>query len=134
MDPSQSGFIPNRQILDNILLAYELIKGYGRNGLSPRVMTKIDMMKAYDSLDWKFLEEMMIELGISNRVVGWIMECVTTVSYSIGLHMVPFKDKKRLSQGDPISPYLFAMCVEYPSRCLDTLKNDSRFSFHPKCN
>lgn len=51
VDPSQSGFIPDRQILDNTLLATELVKGYGRKGLSPRCMIKIDLRKAYDSVE-----------------------------------------------------------------------------------
>lgn len=70
VDPSQSEFIPNRQTLDNIILASELIKGYGRKSLLPRMMIKIDPMKAYDSVEWKLLEEIMIELGVPLKMVG----------------------------------------------------------------
>lgn len=51
MDPTQSRFIPDRQILDNTLLASELIKGYGRKGFSPRCVIKIDLQMAYDSVE-----------------------------------------------------------------------------------
>lgn len=50
IDPAKTGFVPNRQLLDNVLLAIELIKGYGRKYLSHLVMVKIDLQKAYDSV------------------------------------------------------------------------------------
>lgn len=78
VDPSQSGFIPHRQILDNVMLASDLLKGYGRKGLSPRCYIKIDLRKAYDSIEWSFVETMMLELGVPNRMVGWIMTYITT--------------------------------------------------------
>lgn len=49
----QTGFIPGRQISDNILLATELIKGYTRANISPRCMLKVDMKKAYDSIEYR---------------------------------------------------------------------------------
>lgn len=61
VNPAQSGFILGRQIIDNVLLASDLIKGYGRKGLSPRCVIKIDLRKAYDSVDWPFLEVMLRE-------------------------------------------------------------------------
>lgn len=53
---TQSGFIPDKQILDNVMLAFELNKGYGRKGLRPRCMIKIDLRKAHDLVEWSFLE------------------------------------------------------------------------------
>ncbi|XP_019258106.1 PREDICTED: uncharacterized protein LOC109236386 [Nicotiana attenuata] len=57
VDGSQAAFVPGRGLVDNILLSHELIKGYGRKGVSPRCMIKIDMQKAYDSLEWIYLEQ-----------------------------------------------------------------------------
>ncbi|GJW74463.1 RNA-directed DNA polymerase, eukaryota, reverse transcriptase zinc-binding domain protein [Tanacetum coccineum] len=51
---NQSAFIPSRQIQDNILLAQELVKGYGRSGGPKRITYKIDIQKAYDSVKWYF--------------------------------------------------------------------------------
>lgn len=45
---SQVAFIPERVITDSIILSHEFVKGYGRKGISPRCMLKIDMQKAYD--------------------------------------------------------------------------------------
>ena len=53
---SQSGFIPGRKISNNIVLAHELVKSYTRKNISPRSMLKIDLQKAYDSVEWSFLE------------------------------------------------------------------------------
>ena len=48
---SQARFIPGRKIVDNIVLAHELVKAYTRKHISPRSMLKIDLQKAYDSVE-----------------------------------------------------------------------------------
>ncbi|KAH0665342.1 hypothetical protein KY285_026548 [Solanum tuberosum] len=79
----ESGFVPGRALNDNVILSHELIKGYGRQGTSRRCMVKVDMKKAYDSLEWSFLEQILEELQMPAEVIQWIMKCVTTVTYSI---------------------------------------------------
>ncbi|XP_056688135.1 uncharacterized protein [Spinacia oleracea] len=71
ISPSQAGFIPGRNISDNILLACELAKCYSRKNISPGCMLKVDMKKAYDSLEWSFLPSMLAELGFPTRFVSW---------------------------------------------------------------
>lgn len=83
MDGSHSTFIPGRLIVDNIIISHELIKGYGRKGISPRCMIKLDMQKAYDSLEWSFLGQVMISMKFPIKFVKWTMACISTVSYSI---------------------------------------------------
>ncbi|GAA0144103.1 hypothetical protein LIER_42787 [Lithospermum erythrorhizon] len=66
---SQSAFVPNRLITNNILLAYEahhLIKQrkHGNQGL---MSVKLDMLKAYDRIEWAFLRAMLSQLGFSNK-------------------------------------------------------------------
>lgn len=99
-------------------------------------MIKVDIKKAYDYVEWPFLEAMMMELGFPSQWVRWIMACVQSVSYSMQLNGLPFKPfqaNKGLRQGDPLSPFLLAISMEYLSRCLDELKEDPDFNFHPKC-
>ena len=78
---SQAGFIPGRNISDNIVLAHELVKAYTRKHISPRSMLKIDLQKAYDLVEWAFLEQVMFGLGFPEMFVQWIMKCVKTVNY-----------------------------------------------------
>ncbi|KAH0722887.1 hypothetical protein KY290_005544 [Solanum tuberosum] len=137
IDPSQAAFVPGRVIVDNILLSHELVKGYGRKGLSPRSMMKIDMHKAYDYVEWPFIEQILRLLNFPTKFINWIMSCLTTVSYSIlinGVPTTPFKAKKGLRQGDLVSPYLFVLSMEYLSRLIKNLKWIRDFKYHPKCS
>lgn len=64
---NHTGFIPGRRIAYNIILAHELVKTYIRKNISPRCMLKIDLEKAYDSVEWRYLEQVMKELGFPEK-------------------------------------------------------------------
>jgi hypothetical protein len=82
---TQSAFIPGRLIIDNVLLAYEIthmmhkIKG-GSDGL---VAVKIDMSKAYDRMEWSFLEKIMEKMGFVEAWIKLVMNYVRSVSYRV---------------------------------------------------
>lgn len=59
MESNQSSFVPRRALNDNAILSHELVKGYGREGISRRCMVKEDMKKSYDSLERTFLKEIL---------------------------------------------------------------------------
>lgn len=127
--------MPGR-LLNDILLGHELVKGYGRKGISPRSMIKIDMQKAYNLLEWVFSEQVLTTMNIPSQFLNWIISCVTTVSYSVvinGKSTVPFDTKRRVRQGDPLSPYLFVLAMEYLTRLMKDLKNKPDFNFYPRC-
>ncbi|KAL0295690.1 UNVERIFIED_CONTAM: hypothetical protein Sangu_3188900 [Sesamum angustifolium] len=59
IDNSQNAFVPGRSITDNILLAQELLAGYNQMRLPNRCTLKVDIQKAYDSVKWDFLLEVL---------------------------------------------------------------------------
>ena len=72
-------------ITDNVLLAYEITHHLNsrRRGSEGLAAIKLDMSKAYDRVEWPFLEKMMRKLGFQERWINLIMQCVTTVCYRI---------------------------------------------------
>lgn len=84
----QNAFVPGRQIQDNLIIAHEAFH-YLRLKNSSRDVemgVKFDMNKAYDRVEWDFLEKTMIKMGFCSKWVSLIMSCVKTVSLSVGIN------------------------------------------------
>ncbi|KAL2252885.1 UNVERIFIED_CONTAM: hypothetical protein Sindi_0083200 [Sesamum indicum] len=80
ISPYQSAFIPGRSIGDNIMLAQELFTGYNQIRLSPRCALKVDIRKAYDTVEWDFLVAALQLFAFPTTFIRWIEECITMVS------------------------------------------------------
>ena len=114
---TQSAFITNRLITDNILIAFESLFHIKNNCTSKQgfMALKLDISKAYDRVEWPFLEQILLKLSFHEDWVPLFMECITTVSYSILVNREPkglFRPSKGLRQRDPLLPYLFFFYAE----------------------
>ncbi|XP_010068469.2 uncharacterized protein LOC104455367 [Eucalyptus grandis] len=84
--PLQSAFVKGRRIRDNILLAQELFSSFHLHPYSPKCAVKVDFKKAYDTIDWEFLETILLAFGFPNHMTRLIMTCVKTPKFSIALN------------------------------------------------
>ncbi|CAN1132905.1 LINE-1 retrotransposable element ORF2 protein [Linum perenne] len=131
---SQSAFIKGRLISDNILLAHEMVNAYHKKQVSPRCVIKIDLTKAFDSVCWTTLLNVMTALGFPCKMVNWIKICLTTARFSVNINGGScgyFNAEKGVRQGDPLSPILFVIVMEVLHALLDRVGD--LIPFHPRC-
>ena len=133
---SQAAFVPGQVIHNHILLATELMKGYTRKGGTPRCMMQIDLQKAYDMVDWGALEGVLTEFGLPKKFIGWVMKVITTMNYRFNINgelSNVLEAKRGIREGDPISPLLFVLMMEYLNRIMVKMQRDPNFNHHSHC-
>jgi hypothetical protein len=138
--PSQQAFIEGRRISNNIIVAQEIAHSFSLSSWNSQdFMIKIDLAKAFDRLEWHFVDVALARKGLHPHFINLIHACISSPTFSIiinGQSYARFKNTRGIRQGCPLSPYLFVLAVNELSLALqDALQENhlSGISLGPSC-
>ncbi|XP_057760081.1 uncharacterized protein LOC130980412 [Arachis stenosperma] len=120
--PTQCSFVPGRQSSDNIVIVQEVIHSMkSKKGKKGWMAIKIDLEKAYDRLKWSFIVDTLKDIGMPDHFINLVYACISTARMRVlwnGEALDEFSPSRGIRQGDPLSPYIFVLCIERLSQLI----------------
>lgn len=140
IDHSQAAFIQNRHIFSNIVITPEIVHSFSlKSSKHHAFLIKLNLAKAFDRLEWNFINAVLQRLGLQSSFIRLITTCISTTSFSVlvnGEPAEPFSPTRGIRQGCPLSPYLFVLAINELSLRLNQemqASNISGISLGPGC-
>ena len=132
---NQSAFIQSRLIHEHYKAVHLTAKFLHRARI-PSALIKVDISKAFDTVNWRFLLCLLQHLGFSRRWIDWISLMLSSASTKVILNGSPSRricHARGLRQGDPLSPLLFVIVMEGLNALLKFADNKGLLRvLHPK--
>ena len=111
---SQSSLLKGRHLVDGVLIMNEVVEEAMLQNRECLIL-KVDFEKAYDSVDWSFLEYMLQRVGFVGKWIAWMKACACGGNMSVLVNGYPTEEidiQRGLNQGDPLAPFLFLLVAE----------------------